>query len=430
MLRECISDYNFAAVTREFRDMFDMKLPPPLFAFFFPNNFSREIIKMFSDFFSEFLLLSLKLFLNQEGQKVTRMEKAPSNYVYCSEHKEWGCGTCRRQRLTQQQQQQEKSVDEIKASMTSQRVVPGGMVLRDRSQTGRKGKWRKFQKQRKERSAARFGLGLFDDDEDEEMGKLFASDEVDDVVIDADRDTNAIFDDEIEEDDDMSTKRPVPKEQEKTTTTTRRKRRPRRRRVDDDDDDDEYLVNDDEEKDDDDNEEQRVVSRRRVETSTLDDIGKAVDTNAAYFRVLLEAGTYIRGHQHEFKDPAQKLTHINDQIMSTLRAMEDLMPVTQTAPIEHPVPPTLPEADGTEIRFTNVANEKGIIWSRVDADTKQRIYERAAQLHKDEFGAWPKRVRMWTNSGYRPVYYYNKDTYPSTMGRALDEYVAQRAKNK
>jgi hypothetical protein len=67
----------------------------------------------------------------------------------------------------------------------------------------------------------------------------------------------------------------------------------------------------------------------------------------------------------------------------------------------------------------------GITWSLVSEAEKRRIYERAAQLHKEAFGVWPKRVNMWTSSGMRPVYYYNKETYEETMKRALEEFQNQ-----
>jgi hypothetical protein len=89
--------------------------------------------------------------------------------------------------------------------------------------------------------------------------------------------------------------------------------------------------------------------------------------------------------------------------------------------VAKPSAPEIPAADGTEVRFTDVARDLGIQWSTVPDATKRRVYERAAQFHKDVYGVWPKRVSMWTSSGMRPVYYYNKDTYRETMQRALEE---------
>jgi hypothetical protein len=169
-----------------------------------------------------------------------------------------------------------------------------------------------------------------------------------------------------------------------------------------------------------------VAQRKRqaVET-TLANVKAATKTNTTYLQALIFAEKYLRkaGPGNE-----KRLTITREKILDTLRALEDLpLPITKTEdPIAaKPSAPEIPAADGSEIRFTAVARDLGIVWSTVPEQQKLRLYERAAQYHKDEFGVWPKRVNMWTSSGVRPVYYYNAETYRSTMMRALQEFKDQ-----
>lgn len=78
-------------------------------------------------------------------------------------------------------------------------------------------------------------------------------------------------------------------------------------------------------------------------------------------------------------------------------------------------------ADGTEMRFTKVASDMGIIWARVPENDKRAIYGRAAELHNFHYGCWPDKVNVWTKDGIRPVFRYTKATYEKTMQKALEE---------
>ena len=92
------------------------------------------------------------------------------------------------------------------------------------------------------------------------------------------------------------------------------------------------------------------------------------------------------------------------------------------APTRHLAPPDIPAADGTEVRFTTVANSMGIHWRDVPEVDKIRVYQRTAELHEEVFGVRPPKVMMHTNEGFKPTSYYNNDTYRQTMVRALEEY--------
>jgi len=200
---------------------------------------------------------------------------------------------------------------------------------------------------------------------------------------------------------------------------------------DDDDDADVYdyeMINDD---DDDDDRRRRDIRHNkratRTETMTISQIGRATEINIKYIDCLMRTGTYLRDRLNYVRDQDPKLgeeiQRIDHALIDATRALGDLCPVTQTGPTQKAVPPTVPEADGSEIRFTNVARDLGIYWSNVDQDMKNRIYDRACKLHKEHYGVWPKRVNMWTSAGFKPVYYYNKDTYENTMKAALLEYL-------
>jgi hypothetical protein len=157
----------------------------------------------------------------------------------------------------------------------------------------------------------------------------------------------------------------------------------------------------------------------RTETSTLADIEQALAINGAYLKTLREMATYYRGRRLD-DDP--DLKRVEQAMAHTLGIMSDLMPVAQTDPVEHVVAPAVPEADGSEKRFTDVAAQLGIKWSLVSEQDKSAVYDRALELHVEQYGARPRKVRMWTKEGYQPVYYYNEATYRGTMRRALREF--------
>lgn len=160
-----------------------------------------------------------------------------------------------------------------------------------------------------------------------------------------------------------------------------------------------------------------------TESVTLDEISKVVQINTMYLDKLIVARESLMRYPLQYGN-GSIVTEIGKSIKHTLEVLSTWCPVTQSKPVEKKtVPIDIPMADGTEVRFTNVARDIGISWSTVDPVTKQRIYDRACELHKELYGAIPRRVNMWTNAGFRPVYYYNKDTYKGTMVRALREYI-------
>jgi len=159
-----------------------------------------------------------------------------------------------------------------------------------------------------------------------------------------------------------------------------------------------------------------------VELVTAEQIAHAAATNIAYLDVLVKVATYYRSLRSLAYD--RNVDEVDKDIRETLSAIRDYgMPITQAEPIEHAVAPSIPMADGSEIRFTQVAQELGILWRDVPEEKKKQVYERAADLHREVFGCVPKPVKMHTSTGFRPVNYYNERTHRPTMRRALLEFL-------
>jgi len=246
----------------------------------------------------------------------------------------------------------------------------------------------------------------------------------DDEIVDYDDEIEEI-DDDIEEDvgfksqlsgtmaknqkrRDETRRKPSQNDIEEVTKKTSNTRRKPSQDVQDD-------IEKDEEEDD-----GPINTRKRplTEISEIGEIETAVKINSVYLETLIKAAQYMRGNPMSIP----QLAEIDQSIIDTLKTLGTMCPVTQTKPVVRAVPPTIPQADGTEVRFTAVAFDKGIRWSLVPDDAKKIVYDRAANLHKEIYGSWPKKVNMWTYAGFKPVSYYNSDTYRPTMARALDEY--------
>jgi hypothetical protein len=190
-----------------------------------------------------------------------------------------------------------------------------------------------------------------------------------------------------------------------------------------DDDKGKEELDDDDLDDDDHDLDQRAASGNaavRTEQATLDDVEKALRINNALLATYREQAAYYRS-RNLVDDP--DLKRVEQAMSHTLTILTDWgLPVRQVGPVEHAIPPHIPMADGSEMRFTNVANSMGIKWSLVSEDDKFAVYERAADLHAQIYGARPIQVNMWTSDGYRPVAYYDAAHYKPTMVRALREY--------
>jgi len=214
-------------------------------------------------------------------------------------------------------------------------------------------------------------------------------------------------------------------EHDGNTKRVRRSKRVRRgARADDQVKDDEEVG--DEEEDDDDS----LLGRpdpavAHVETVSLEQASLALSMAAAGLSELRDQAVYYRGVGGRVpNDPL--LLRVEKAMENTLYTMEGwLEHATQAGPVEHHVAPSIPEADGSEKRFTNVAATLGIHWSHVHPDAKKTIYERALQLYVEHYGTRPRQVNMWTSEGFKPVYYYSEDRYRNTMLQALEEYQAQ-----
>lgn len=170
--------------------------------------------------------------------------------------------------------------------------------------------------------------------------------------------------------------------------------------------------------------ESRAIPLDRVELAVrinMDLVSQLRDLNEHLLRNPIYANHH--GHNAKAMDIAgQNLARISD----LLKAVDDWVPITVPGDQPRPIPPQLPEADGSEMRFTNVAASLGIAWNMVPTAEKMAVYERAAQLHLQHYGVRPSKVLMWTSEGYKPTAYYNKDSYERTMKRALEEYKGQK----
>lgn len=159
----------------------------------------------------------------------------------------------------------------------------------------------------------------------------------------------------------------------------------------------------------------------RVETVPLDRLVQVCKINTSYLLSLVDAAQY-----HRCWNPLgveKVVSSIEADISQTLAVLRDLgMPLQHVGPSECVVPPSIPVADGTEVRFSDVARTLGIEWREVSDEDKASVYERAVDLHRGVFGCTPKKVLMHTSTGRRPVYFYTEETYRPTMRRALREF--------
>jgi hypothetical protein len=171
--------------------------------------------------------------------------------------------------------------------------------------------------------------------------------------------------------------------------------------------------------------ESRAIPLDRVEMAARINMGMVAQL-LALNEHLLRHPVYANHGAKAAEIAGQNLNRIAD----VLKAMDDWVPITIPGDQPRAIPPRIPEADGSEIRFTNVAESLGIAWNAVPLADKMAVYERAAQLHVQHYGMRPAKVLMWTSEGCKPTAYYNKDTYERTMKRALEEYKAPRAGKK
>ena len=166
----------------------------------------------------------------------------------------------------------------------------------------------------------------------------------------------------------------------------------------------------------------RQIPLDRVEVAVRINVG-LMDSLVRMNDHILRNNYHQNYHQIQKRDTASDIVHQNlDRIQALLKALDEWVPITVPGDQPKAVPPTIPMADGSEVRFTNVASELGIQWSAVSQEDKQRLYERAAQLHQQHYGARPGKAKMWTSDGYKDVAYYNQRTYKNTVLVALKEY--------
>ena len=241
------------------------------------------------------------------------------------------------------------------------------------------------------------------------------------------------------DDEDVPTKKVPPKDKEEADEPPApvRSKRLRRRTPrgpfishghleEEGDDDDEVLVSASDPEDDD-QDEAPQQDEPRIEVVTADEIAAYSTVNIAYVNALVNVATYYRSTRSPDKEDA--LEQVESDLEHALAALRDFgVPIRQAAPIEHRVPPTIPEADGSEMRFTNAAQELGIVWRDVPQDKKKKVYRRALELHREVYGCVPIQVIMYTSKGRQPVYYYTERSYRPTMRRALIEFREQERK--
>jgi len=290
------------------------------------------------------------------------------------------------------------------------------MTLRRRDSTGRA---ETFSRDKKRRAweAAWNELEHDDDDDDEDLFEVDHDEDKDDAGKSAPKPSAAVP--------------PPPKDKEEEEE---------KHEEEEDDDDDENKIFDIMEEDDIDSSSSSVPAylRRRpppprpyqVRQIPLDRVEVAVRINVGLMDSLVRMNDHIlrnnyhqNYHQIQKRDTASDIVHQNlDRIQALLKALDEWVPITVPGDQPKAVPPTIPMADGSEVRFTNVASELGIQWSAVSQEDKQRLYERAAQLHQQHYGARPGKAKMWTSDGYKDVAYYNQRTYKNTVLTALKEY--------
>lgn len=114
--------------------------------------------------------------------------------------------------------------------------------------------------------------------------------------------------------------------------------------------------------------EDKVKPVASKETVTQMQFCRTAKVNIAYLDVLLKEAAHLRGQPHS-KHSMERLVQVDQRIEHVSRALEDWgLPILQaTQPVDHPVAPTVPEADGSEKRFTNVARAMGLDWSKVSS---------------------------------------------------------------
>ncbi len=115
--------------------------------------------------------------------------------------------------------------------------------------------------------------------------------------------------------------------------------------------------------------EEEDQGRVRTEMVTVQQIGEAMEVNIKYLNALAGTASYYRNRGG---DDAY-VRSIEADMKHTLDVMKGLLPVTQASPIERAVPPTIAVADGSEMRFTNVAATLGIKWSHVSKEDKEKV---------------------------------------------------------
>lgn len=189
--------------------------------------------------------------------------------------------------------------------------------------------------------------------------------------------------------------------------------------VDDEDEDEDDYVNDEREG------EQLV----HEEVSSVSDMSLMIAANINALVGLQKLATYIHERHSGINgnrdtDMQRHLKLVETSMMELSRTIQSQVPLDSSKGkrISHVV---IDPADGTEVRQNETAAELGIVWSAIDESVRRRVSERARDLHKEIYGAYPKKVNMPYSGGKRPVYYYNRETSEKTVKVAMRELILE-----
>ena len=158
-----------------------------------------------------------------------------------------------------------------------------------------------------------------------------------------------------------------------------------------------------------------------TETARLGQVHQIVMINTAALKAQLELATYLRAHFTVARDA--DLRRAEEHALELSRSLHKWTPMDRATAVEKTYT-VIEDADGTEVRMSDCANELGINWSAVSNATRKAVAELSRDLHKEVYGAYPKKKRMPSGNGkMQAIYFYNRTTYVPTMKEAMTRLV-------
>lgn len=247
--------------------------------------------------------------------------------------------------------------------------------------------------------------------------------------IEADMNRRLGGDEEDEDDDifDAEIVTPFKMRKGERPRSARGKKAPRKTpRVtkDDEDDDDDELYVEIEEYEDEEDKNSAPSQASKIEKSSLKEVKELVMANTAYGHLLIDAANHYRSLGYS----GPIINDLSSKLDGVLKTLDLWCPVARTGVIEKPVAPIIPEADGSEVRFSQVIARNGWQqkWAACSKEEKMAVYSRAAELHKIHYGAYPSKIMMWSSAGRNPMHYYTEQTCEKTILAALREWASKK----